>query len=223
MTTSNISKSSILSAAMVVSADLESVYSILSEAMESKRANGNVTKKDTADLKAAFTKMNWFNNHIVGALNDAKLSGVFYFVIKATKQDPELLFREAMENSYSLEKLVYLVSSIAKGKCQYSLADKSASRVFLMTDLIADEMEVFTLKHLLNEMNSVKQSIIDADANSTLKLDAGYTQVNQLTCLFERLGLIEKVKGSGVVKNGSLQYRFIKNDFYNYLKESFSA
>ncbi len=47
--------------------------------------------------------MNWFNNHIVGALNDAKLSGVFYFVIKATKQDPELLFREAMENSYSLE------------------------------------------------------------------------------------------------------------------------
>jgi hypothetical protein len=69
-----------------------------------------------------------------------------------------------------------------------------------MTDLIADEMEVFTLKHLLNEMNAVKQSIIDADVNSTLKLDAGYTQVNQLTCLFERLGLIEKVKEAELLK-----------------------
>ncbi|MFP2268097.1 hypothetical protein ACLEYF_23480, partial [Citrobacter braakii] len=33
----------------------------------------------------------------------------------------------------------------------------------------------------------------------------------------------EKIKGMGAAKNGSQQYRFIKNDFYNYLADAFKA
>ncbi|MGJ4274986.1 hypothetical protein ACP711_23815, partial [Klebsiella pneumoniae] len=31
------------------------------------------------------------------------------------------------------------------------------------------------------------------------------------------------LKGMGAAKNGSQQYRFIKNDFYNYLADAFKA
>ncbi|EOI7062237.1 hypothetical protein ACMVND_004670, partial [Salmonella enterica subsp. enterica serovar Kentucky] len=54
-------------------------------------------------------------------------------------------------------------------------------------------------------------------------LDAGYTQANQLINLCERLGLVEKIKGVGIAKAGTQQYRFIKNDFYNYLADAFKA
>ncbi|EOG3724007.1 hypothetical protein ACK98V_004964, partial [Salmonella enterica subsp. enterica serovar Cerro] len=56
-----------------------------------------------------------------------------------------------------------------------------------------------------------------------VKLDAGYTQANQLINLCERLGLVEKIKGVGIAKAGTQQYRFIKNDFYNYLADAFKA
>ncbi len=48
-------------------------------------------------------------------------------------------------------------------------------------------------------------------------------QANQLINLCERLGLVEKVKGMGSAKAGTQQYRFIKNDFYNYLADAFKA
>ncbi|MBS6928926.1 MAG: hypothetical protein KH152_10640 [Finegoldia magna] len=151
-----------------------------------------------------------------GIIRDGVKRTTFGPAIKASKQAPEVFFREAMTNSYSLEKLVYLVKSIKSGKCVYSVADMSGSRVFALIEMINDEMETFTNGAVFDLMNEAKKAC-------EIKLDAGYTQANQLINLCERLGLVEKIKGMGAAKNGSQQYRFIKNDFYNYLADAFKA
>lgn len=211
-----LSKQDIINAANIVESELaiESDNAIQKE--EQLRKAGTLTKNDKDAVRATTTKLKYFRNNIVSAVNDEKMCGIFYFAIKAAKQAPEVFFREAMTNSYSLEKLVYLVKSIKSGHCQYSLSDMGGSRVFALVHLIKDEVEVFTNGAVFDLMNEVKKA-------NELRLDMGYTQANQLINLFERLGLVEKIKGNGMAKNGSQQYQFIKNDFYNYLANAFKA
>ncbi|HBL8837905.1 TPA: hypothetical protein LTW47_004760, partial [Enterobacter hormaechei] len=206
----------IIDAAVVITEELQIKANEASQTREQRAKNGTATKADKANELAATTKLAYFTNNVLNALKDEKLAGVFYYAIKASKQDPEVFFREAMTNSYSLEKLVYLVKSIKSGKCVYSVADMSGSRVFALIEMINDEMETFTNGAVFDLMNEAKKAC-------EIKLDAGYTQANQLINLCERLGLVEKIKGMGAAKNGSQQYRFIKNDFYNYLAEAFKA
>ncbi|HHH3519309.1 TPA: hypothetical protein ACPZYA_003578 [Enterobacter hormaechei subsp. xiangfangensis] len=211
-----ISKKSIIDAAVVIANELQVAANNATQTYNNHYQNGTHTKADKANMLAATTKLAYFTNNVLNAVNDEKLAGVFYYAIKASKQDPEVFFREAMTNSYSLEKLVYLVKSIKSGKCVYSVADMSGSRVFALIEMINDEMETFTNGAVFDLMNEAKKAC-------EIKLDAGYTQANQLINLCERLGLVEKIKGMGAAKNGSQQYRFIKNDFYNYLAEAFKA
>ncbi|ENL8728926.1 hypothetical protein AB6I73_003886 [Citrobacter amalonaticus] len=211
-----ISKKAIIDAAVVIANELQVAANNATQTYNNHYQNGTHTKADKANMLAATTKLAYFTNNVLNAVNDEKLAGVFYYAIKASKQAPEVFFREAMTNSYSLEKLVYLVKSIKAGKCVYSVADMSGSRVFALIELINDEVETFTNGAVFDLMNEAKKEC-------EIKLDAGYTQANQLINLCERLGLVEKIKGMGAAKNGSQQYRFIKNDFYNYLAESFKA
>lgn len=211
-----ISKKAIIDAAVVIANELQVAANNATQTYNNHYQNGTHTKADKANMLAATTKLAYFTNNVLNAVNDEKLAGVFYYAIKASKQAPEVFFREAMTNSYSLEKLVYLVKSIKAGKCVYSVADMSGSRVFALIELINDEVETFTNGAVFDLMNEAKK-------DCEIKLDAGYTQANQLINLCERLGLVEKIKGMGAAKNGSQQYRFIKNDFYNYLAESFKA
>ncbi|AWR71412.1 hypothetical protein CUN65_24255 (plasmid) [Enterobacter hormaechei subsp. xiangfangensis] len=211
-----ISKKSIIDAAVVIANELQVAANNATQTYNNHYQNGTHTKADKANMLAATTKLAYFTNNVLNAVNDEKLAGVFYYAIKASKQAPEVFFREAMTNSYSLEKLVYLVKSIKSGKCVYSVADMSGSRVFALIEMINDELETFTNGAVFDLMNEAKKAC-------EIKLDAGYTQANQLINLCERLGLVEKIKGMGAAKNGSQQYRFIKNDFYNYLAEAFKA
>ncbi|MCF2295219.1 hypothetical protein LGS00_24220 [Enterobacter hormaechei] len=216
MTNIAISKKSIIDAAVVIANELQVAANNATQTYNNHYQNGTHTKADKANMLAATTKLAYFTNNVLNAVNDEKLAGVFYYAIKASKQAPEVFFREAMTNSYSLEKLVYLVKSIKSGKCVYSVADMSGSRVFALIEMINDEMETFTNGAVFDLMNEAKKAC-------EIKLDAGYTQANQLINLCERLGLVEKIKGMGAAKNGSQQYRFIKNDFYNYLADAFKA
>ncbi|HDF7608647.1 TPA: hypothetical protein QCH54_003404 [Enterobacter ludwigii] len=211
-----ISKKSIIDAAVVIANELQVAANNATQTYNNHYQNGTHTKADKANMLAATTKLAYFTNNVLNAVNDEKLAGVFYYAIKASKQAPEVFFREAMTNSYSLEKLVYLVKSIKSGKCVYSVADMSGSRVFALIEMINDEMETFTNGAVFDLMNEAKKAC-------EIKLDAGYTQANQLINLCERLGLVERIKGMGAAKNGSQQYRFIKNDFYNYLADAFKA
>ncbi|EBH8226483.1 hypothetical protein DNZ94_15700 [Salmonella enterica subsp. enterica serovar Anatum] len=211
-----ISKKSIIEAAIVITEELKAKADLAVQTYNEHYKNGTHTKADKANMMATSTKLAYFTNNVVNAVNDDKLSGVFYYAIKASKQAPEVFFREAMTNSYSLEKLVYLVTSIKAGKCVYSVADMSGSRVFALVEMINDEMETFTNGAVYDLMNEAKKEY-------EVKLDAGYTQANQLINLCERLGLVEKIKGVGIAKAGTQQYRFIKNDFYNYLADAFKA
>lgn len=211
-----ISKKAIIDAAVVIANELQVAANNATQTYNNHYQNGTHTKADKANMLAATTKLAYFTNNVLNAVNDEKLAGVFYYAIKASKQAPEVFFREAMTNSYSLEKLVYLVKSIKSGKCVYSVADMSGSRVFALIEMINDELETFTNGAVFDLMNEAKKE-------NEIKLDAGYTQANQLINLCERLGLVEKIKGMGAAKNGSQQYRFIKNDFYNYLADAFKA
>ncbi|EKA8923617.1 hypothetical protein OMO63_004333, partial [Salmonella enterica] len=210
------SKKSIIDAAVVITDELQLKADQATQTYNEHYKNGTHTKADKANMMSTSTKLAYFTNNVVNAVNDDKLSGVFYYAIKASKQAPEVFFREAMTNSYSLEKLVYLVTSIKAGKCVYSVADMSGSRVFALVEMINDEMETFTNGAVYDLMNEAKKEC-------EVKLDAGYTQANQLINLCERLGLVEKIKGVGIAKAGTQQYRFIKNDFYNYLADAFKA
>ncbi|EJI2790054.1 hypothetical protein NEO49_004233 [Salmonella enterica] len=216
MSNVTISKKAIIDAAVVIANELQIAVNNATQTYNNNYKNGTHTKADKANMLAATTKLNYFTNNVLNAVNDEKLAGVFYYAIKASKQAPEVFFREAMTNSYSLEKLVYLVKSIKSGKCVYSVADMSGSRVFALIEMINDELETFTNGAVFDLMNEAKKA-------NEIKLDAGYTQANQLINLCERLGLVEKIKGMGAAKNGSQQYRFIKNDFYNYLADAFKA
>lgn len=216
MSNVTISKKSIIDAAVVITDELQLKADQATQTYNEHYQNGTHTKADKANMLAASTKLAYFVNNVVNAVNDEKLAGVFYYAIKASKQAPDVFFREAMANSYSLEKLVYLVKSIKYGKCVYSVADMSGSRVFALIEMINDEIDTFTNGAVFDLMNEAKKL-------NELKPDAGYTQANQLINLFERLGLVEKIKGMGAAKNGSQQYRFIKNDFYNYLADAFKA
>ncbi|EJA1145801.1 TPA: hypothetical protein KFP18_004358 [Escherichia coli] len=211
-----ISKKAIIDAAVVIANELQVAANNATQTYNNHYQNGAHTKADKANMLAASTKLAYFTNNVLNAVNDDKLAGVFYYAIKASKQAPEAFFREAMTNSYSLEKLVYLVKSIKSGKCVYSVADMSGSRVFALIDMINDEIDTFTNGAVFDLMNEAKKA-------NEIKLDAGYTQANQLINLCERLGLVEKIKGMGAAKNGSQQYRFVKNDFYNYLADAFKA
>lgn len=211
-----ISKKSIIDAAVVIANELQVAANNATQTYNNHYQNGTHTKADKANMLAATTKLAYFTNNVLNAVNDEKLAGVFYYAIKASKQAPEVFFREAMTNSYSLEKLVYLVKSVKSGKCVYSVADMSGSRVFALIEMMNDELETFTNGAVFDLMNEAKKAC-------EIKLDAGYTQANQLINLCERLGLVEKIKGMGAAKNGSQQYRFIKNDFYNYLADAFKA
>ncbi|MBJ8899714.1 hypothetical protein I5418_21725 [Citrobacter braakii] len=216
MSNVTISKKAIIDAAVVIANELQIAVNNATQTYNNHYQNGTHTKADKANMLAATTKLAYFTNNVLNAVNDDKLAGVFYYSIKASKQAPEAFFREAMTNSYSLEKLVYLVKSIKSGKCVYSVADMSGSRVFALIEMINDELETFTNGAVFDLMNEAKKA-------NEIKLDAGYTQANQLINLCERLGLVEKIKGMGAAKNGSQQYRFIKNDFYNYLADAFKA
>ncbi|EHJ9660762.1 hypothetical protein G6162_004283 [Salmonella enterica] len=216
MSNVTISKKSIIDAAVVITDELQLKADQATQTYNEHYKNGTHTKADKANMMSTSTKLAYFTNNVVNAVNDDKLSGVFYYAIKASKQAPEVFFREAMTNSYSLEKLVYLVTSIKAGKCVYSVADMSGSRVFALVEMINDEMETFTNGAVYDLMNEAKKEC-------EVKLDAGYTQANQLINLCERLGLVEKIKGVGIAKAGTQQYRFIKNDFYNYLADAFKA
>ncbi|WP_454890008.1 hypothetical protein [Serratia quinivorans] len=211
-----ITKKSIVEAANVVTSELQEKANAAQQTFDTRFNAGQDTKADKKLLQAANTKLHYFINNVVKAVNDDKLSGVFYYAIKNAKQAPETFFREAMENSYSLEKLVYLVESIKNKRCVYSLADQSGSRVFAIVEVIRDEMGVITNGNIKKLMDEAKKAN-DKDADQT------YTQANQLISLCERLGILEKMKGYGVAKNGSQQYKVIENDFVNYIRDSIPA
>ena len=215
MSNVTISKKSIIDAAVVITDELQLKADQATQTYNEHYQNGTHTKADKANMLAATTKLAYFTNNVLNAVNDEKLAGVFYYAIKASKQAPEVFFREAMTNSYSLEKLVYLVKSIKSGKCVYSVADMSGSRVFALIDMINDEIDTFTNGAVFDLMNEAKQA-------NEIKLDAGYTQANQLIKLFRDLGIVEAIKDGGKSEFGMAKFKFIKNDLFNHIATSFS-
>ncbi|WP_446916966.1 hypothetical protein, partial [Klebsiella pneumoniae] len=186
-TLNNLKKSDVLSAAIVVSKELSANAEALAIKFNERLSAGMDTKKDKADLRAAQTKSAYFDNNILEAMRDDKQCGVFYFSIKIAKKDPELFFRETLANSYALEKLAYLMASMASGKCSFNSSLSTNSRVFAMIELIKKDPTTFSNGDVFKIMNKAKQE-------NEMKPDATYTQANQLIKLFRDLGIVEAIK-----------------------------
>jgi hypothetical protein len=91
---------------------------------------------------------------------------VFYYAIKASKRQSSF---PRNGNSYSLEKLVYLINSIRVKRCEYSLADQSGSRVFAIVEIIKDEVNTFT-------NGAIKTLMDEAKKENEKQADQTYTQ-----------------------------------------------
>lgn len=187
MSNLNLKKSDVLNAAIVVSKELSASAEAMAIKFNERLSAGMDTKKDKADLRAAQTKSAYFDNNILEAMRDEKQCGVFYFSIKIAKKDPELFFRETLANSYALEKLAYLMASMASGKCVFNSALSTNSRVFAMIELIKKDPTTFSNGDVFKIMNKAKQE-------NEMKPDATYTQANQLIKLFRDLGIVEAIK-----------------------------
>ena len=190
MSNLNLKKSDVLNAAIVVSKELSASAEAMAIKFNERLSAGMDTKKDKADLRAAQTKSAYFDNNILEAMRDEKQCGVFYFSIKFAKKDPELFFRETLANSYALEKLAYLMASMASGKCVFNSALSTNSRVFAMIELIKKDPTTFSNGDVFKIMNKAKQE-------NEMKPDATYTQANQLIKLFRDLGIVEAIKDGG--------------------------
>lgn len=79
----------------------------------------------------------------------------------------EVFFCDVMINSYFLEKLVYLVKLIKFGKCIYFVVDMLGFCVFVLIDMINDEIDMFINGVVFDLMNEVKKVC-------EIKLDVGY-------------------------------------------------
>ncbi|EOY8739257.1 hypothetical protein ACQFG6_004884 [Klebsiella michiganensis] len=183
---SQIKKIDVLNAAIIVSKELSANAEAMAIKFNGRLNAGMDTKKDKADLRAAQTKSAYFDNNILSAMNDDKQCGVFYFSIKIAKKDPELFFRETLANSYALEKLAYLMSSMASGKCVFNSSLSTNSRVFAMVEIIKKDPTTFSNGEVFKLMNKAKQE-------NEMKPDATYTQANQLIKLFRDLGIVEAI------------------------------
>ncbi|HCU1193532.1 TPA: hypothetical protein OUG42_005470, partial [Klebsiella pneumoniae] len=182
-TLNNLKKSDVLNAAIVVSKELSASAKAMEIKFNERFSAGMDTKKDKADLRAAQTKSAYFDNNILEAMRDEKQCGVFYFSIKIAKKEPELFFRETLANSYALEKLAYLMASMASGKCVFNSALSTNSRVFAMIEIIKKDPTTFSNGDVFKIMNKAKQE-------NEMKPDATYTQANQLIKLFRDLGIV---------------------------------
>ncbi|HBR1163581.1 hypothetical protein ACO1ZI_15880 [Klebsiella pneumoniae] len=214
-TLNNLKKSDVLNAAIVVSKELSASAKAMEIKFNERFSAGMDTKKDKADLRAAQTKSAYFDNNILEAMRDDKQCGVFYFSIKIAKKDPELFFRETLANSYALEKLAYLMASMASGKCVFNSALSTNSRVFAMIEIIKKDPTTFSNGDVFKIMNKAKQE-------NEMKPDATYTQANQLIKLFRDLGIVEAIKDGGKSEFGMAKFKFIKNDLFNHIATSFS-
>ena len=214
-TLNNLKKSDVLNAAIVVSKELSASAKAMEIKFNERFSAGMDTKKDKADLRAAQTKSAYFDNNILEAMRDEKQCGVFYFSIKIVKKDPELFFRETLANSYALEKLAYLMASMASGKCVFNSALSTNSRVFAMIEIIKKDPTTFSNGDVFKIMNKAKQE-------NEMKPDATYTQANQLIKLFRDLGIVEAIKDGGKSEFGMAKFKFIKNDLFNHIATSFS-
>lgn len=95
MSNVTISKKSIIDAAVVIANELQVAANNATQTYNNHYQNGTHTKADKANMLAASTKLAYFTNNVLNAVNDEKLAGVFYYAIKASKQAPEVFFGDA--------------------------------------------------------------------------------------------------------------------------------
>lgn len=72
-----ISKKSIIDAAVVIANELQVAANNATQTYNNHYQNGTHTKADKANMLAATTKLAYFTNNVLNAVNDEKLAGVF--------------------------------------------------------------------------------------------------------------------------------------------------
>lgn len=204
-----LSKSVVLSAANTVNAELVASR----DAIAQRFANVEVlSASDKKEIQASETKCKYFAMLVNAIESDDRALSALFYTVKHAKQDPDVLLKEIASASYSLEKMAYLLKTIAQRVVIYDVSDRSAANICIMIDMLRAGKDKFTKAEFKKVQDALKNSV-------GVNPDMGFTQCDQTLKLCERLGLVEhraEKKSSPYAV-----FSVCENDLTSYLKSLF--
>ncbi|MCJ8601010.1 hypothetical protein MWH03_00250 [Klebsiella pneumoniae] len=204
-----LSKSVVLSAATTVNAELISSRDAIAQRFSSVEV---LSASDKKEIQASETKCKYFAMLLSAIESDDRALSALFYTVKHAKVDPDVLLKEIASASYSLEKLAYLLKTIAQRVVIYDVSDRSAANICIMVEALRAGKERFTKADFKKIQDALKN---DVGVNP----DMGFTQCDQTLKLCERLGLVEhkaEKKSSPYAV-----FNVCDNDLTRYLKSLF--
>lgn len=198
---------------------LNSATSINEELIASRDAIAqrfsNVTvlsASDKKEIQSSETKCKYFAMLLTAIESDESALSALFHTCKRAKQDPSVLLREIASASYSLEKMAYLLRTIAQKVVVYDVSDRSAANIVIMIELLKSEKNKFTKNEFKKIQDSLKEKV-------GVNPDMGFTQCDQTLKLCQRLGLVEHVAEKKT--SGYAVYNVLDNELVKFLKKLF--
>lgn len=203
-----LSKKLIAESANVVLNKISSAYD---EARQRYETIQDPTKADKDLLSKFKTKKEYFELLDNSLKNNDRALGALYFIMYNAKvTDVVAYLTELAENSYSLDKMAYLLKCLAIKNFEYSASNTTGANVIVLVEMLKNDVQEFRPVDAKRIQDNLKIAV-------QKKPDAGYTQVNQLIKLAERIGLVQYKSGKRSLEYDAT-YKMQDNAITQYLK-----
>lgn len=208
-----LSKIVIKNSASKVMGDITTAYN---EALQKFKAIESPTKSDKDLMTKYRTKKEYFELLVNSLANNDRALGALYYIMQNAKvNDSYAYLRELAENSYSLDKVAYLLKCLALKNFEYSASNTTGANVIVLVEMLKDDVKEFKPVDAKRVQDNLKIAV-------QKKPDLGYTQVNQLIKLAERIGLVKYKSGKRSLAFDAT-YTIEDNAVTQYLKSVITA